>query len=137
MKIIKNKWFPFRGYKAINLFGLVFTKSELSDVDKNHEAIHTRQIIECFILGLVIMIILIGLTSLGWIWILSSIPFYYIWYAIEYIIVYIKNLDDTQNDRYHEVSFEEEAYNYDNNLAYLHFRKPFSWLKYLGIRGDE
>lgn len=137
MKIIKNKWFPFGGYKAINLFGLVFTKSELSDVDKNHEAIHTRQMIECFILGLIIMIILIGLTSLGWIWILSSIPFYYIWYAIEYIIIYINNLDDTQNEKYHEVSFEEEAYNYDSNLAYLRFRKPFSWLKYLGIHSNE
>ena len=41
MKIIKTKWFPFRGYKAINLFGILFTKGDLSDTEINHEAIHT------------------------------------------------------------------------------------------------
>lgn len=41
MIIIKNKWFPFGKYKAINLFGILFTKSNLSEVEINHEAIHT------------------------------------------------------------------------------------------------
>ena len=30
MRVIKTKHFPFNGYKAINLFGIIFTKGELS-----------------------------------------------------------------------------------------------------------
>lgn len=33
--IIKNNIIPFGGYKVINLFGLIFTKSDLTDEDKN------------------------------------------------------------------------------------------------------
>ena len=33
MKIIKTKWFPFGRYKAINLFGILFTKGDLSEID--------------------------------------------------------------------------------------------------------
>ena len=39
--IIKNNIIPFGGYKVINLFGLIFTKSDLTDEDKNHENIHS------------------------------------------------------------------------------------------------
>lgn len=40
--IIKNNIIPFRGYKAINLFGIIFLRKEydLSEIDINHEAIH-------------------------------------------------------------------------------------------------
>lgn len=31
MRVIKTKHFPFGGYKAINLFGIIFTKGELSN----------------------------------------------------------------------------------------------------------
>ena len=37
MRVIKTKHFPFGGYKAINLFGIVFTKGELSNRELNHE----------------------------------------------------------------------------------------------------
>ena len=48
MKIIRNKFIPFKGFTAINIFGLVFTRSDvkLSDATINHEAIHTAQIKE-------------------------------------------------------------------------------------------
>ena len=48
MKIIRNKFIPFKGYKAINIFGVVFTRSDqkLSDVTINHEKIHTAQMRE-------------------------------------------------------------------------------------------
>ena len=42
MKIKKNKIIPFPGYKAINLFGVIFCRADLSEVDKNHESIHTK-----------------------------------------------------------------------------------------------
>ena len=41
MLTILNKILPPKGFKAINLFGIVFCRKELTDVDKNHEAIHT------------------------------------------------------------------------------------------------
>lgn len=43
MIIIKNKIIPFKGFSAIYLFGLLFTKKELSRTEINHELIHERQ----------------------------------------------------------------------------------------------
>ena len=43
--------------------------------------------------------------------------FYYIWYGIEYLIVRL--FFKKQNDAYHDVSFEEEAYMNQNNYMYL------------------
>lgn len=42
MKIIYNNLIPFKGYKAINLFGLVFVRkgAKFTEVDYNHEHIH-------------------------------------------------------------------------------------------------
>lgn len=113
MKIIKNKWFPFGNYKAINLFGVVFTKENLTDVEINHEQIHTVQMKEMLYI------------------------FFYIWYLIEYIIILFNNPYKDQNKQYHEISFEEEAHNYQNNLAYLRQRKHFAWIKYLRTDSNE
>ena len=44
MRVIKTKHFPFGGYKAINLFGVIFTKGELSNKELNHEAIQHHTI---------------------------------------------------------------------------------------------
>ena len=51
MICIKNNLIPFKGYKAINLFGVVFTRKDLTDKEKNHESIHSLQIVESAILG--------------------------------------------------------------------------------------
>jgi len=44
MKIINNSFIPVKGYKAINLFGVLFVRnnSKLSSTDINHEEIHTE-----------------------------------------------------------------------------------------------
>jgi hypothetical protein len=44
MKVIQNKWIPFKGYKYINLFGLIFTRdaSKISAKSYNHEKIHLK-----------------------------------------------------------------------------------------------
>lgn len=39
--IVKNKIIPFNGFKAINLFGIIFVKKNLNNIDINHERIHT------------------------------------------------------------------------------------------------
>ena len=113
MIIIKNKIIPFGNYKAMNLFGIIFTKSSLSEIELNHEKIHTKQMLELLIIG------------------------FYLWYIIEYLLIRIFGNKDSQTDRYHEVSFEEEAHNNDTNLNYLKNRKPFNWIKYIKINSND
>lgn len=137
MIIIKNNWFPFGGYKSINLFGILFTKSNMNDIDLNHEKIHSAQMLECTIALFIILLLVIAIFNLSWLYLLLSIPAFYIWYGLEYLIIRLFNLKDKQNDVYHEVSFEEEAYNNQENLNYLNERKPFSWFKYLSINSNE
>lgn len=105
MKIIKNKFIPFKGFKAINLFGILFVRKEceLSQRDINHESIHTAQMKEMWYIG------------------------FYIWYLIEWLykLITIKNA-------YRNISFEREAYSNQNDMYYLNAkRKKFAWVKYL------
>lgn len=106
MKIIYNNIIPFKGFKAINLFGILFVRKDsnkLSDIDINHEKIHTSQMKEMLYI------------------------FFYIWYIIEWIIklfIYNKNA-------YRNISFEKEAYNNQLNFNYLNTRKSFNWIKLL------
>ena len=46
MKIIYNKIIPFKGFLAINLFGFLFARKKLTEVNINHEKIHTEQMKE-------------------------------------------------------------------------------------------
>lgn len=132
MKIIYNDWFPFGSYKLMNLFGIILAKSELTEEDKNHEKIHTVQMLDCFILLAPILLILI-LFGASWWWMLLSPCAFYIWYLLEYLIIRIFNIRDKQNNCYHEISLEEEAYENDDNLEYINSRKHFAWFKYLSI----
>ena len=102
MKIIVNKILPPKGFLAINLFGLIFSKRELTNVEKNHEAIHTAQMKELLYIG------------------------FYILYVLEWLqklVVY-----DTTKDAYRNISFEKEAYAHQNDLDYLKDRKHYAFL---------
>lgn len=103
MKVIYNNIIPFKGYKAINLFGLVFVR-------KGAKFIHSKQMAEML-------------------WI-----FFYLWYGIEYLIILCFAKWNKQNERYHDVSFEEEAHNNDSNLDYISTRKHYAWFKYIKLR---
>ena len=48
MKIIKNKFIPFKGYKLINLFGVIFQRNDavVTMTEYNHEKIHLKQMQE-------------------------------------------------------------------------------------------
>ena len=109
MKIVYNKWIPFKGFFAINLFGTYFIREEnrhikVSKKTLNHEAIHTAQMKE-----------------MGYI-------FFYIWYFIEWLIRLIIN----GRYAYYYLPFEREAYDHEKNYKYLNKRKPYSWFKYYG-----
>lgn len=107
MKIIRNKYIPFKGFKAINLFGVLFVKNnaKLSEEDINHERIHAAQMKE-----------------------LLYIPFY-IWYVIEWLIRLVQFRNSYM--AYRNTSFEREAYQNEGDLHYLKGRRFFNFLNYL------
>lgn len=54
MKVIRNKLLPIgKRYGAINLFGVLFVKRDMSVTDRvlNHERIHTKQMRELGYVG--------------------------------------------------------------------------------------
>lgn len=105
MKIIYNNLIPFPGFKAINLFGILFARKGEIINEKTilHESIHTAQMKEMLYLG------------------------FYLWYIIEWII----KLFIYGGNSYRNISFEKEAYNNEDNPKYLETRKHYSWLKLL------
>ena len=118
MKIIYNRFIPFKGFEAINLFGVMFvrlktdgTKPVISEVDINHESIHTEQMKELLYV------------------------FFYIWYFIEWLIKVLLPPYDTA---YKDISFECEAKLNQYNTGYLKTRRRYSWIHYIdGRRGES
>ncbi|MDR2955451.1 MAG: hypothetical protein LBV43_10250 [Prevotella sp.] len=108
MKIVYSKYIPPKKFAAINLFGLIVVRKEygeLTKVEINHELIHTRQILEMFI-----------------------IPFY-LFYLLEWLIRWIQYRDRLRG--YKNISFEREAYTNMHDLSYLKKRKIFAFTHYL------
>lgn len=106
MKVIYNNIIPFRGFTAINIFGIVFARKEyepLSGRTLNHEAIHTEQMKETLYI------------------------FFYLWYLLEWLI----KLFRYGKDAYRNISFEREAYYYDAYDGYLYIRKRYKWISFL------
>ena len=104
MKIIYNNYIPFKGFKCINLFGVLFVRKGcfMSEEDLNHERIHTAQMKEMLYVG------------------------FYVWYFIEWLIRLF-----CKGNAYKNLGFEKEAYSNDDNLTYLASRPRFAWWKYL------
>ena len=105
MKIIINNILPPKGFKCINLFGILFCRRVLNKIDINHETIHTKQMQELLYI------------------------FFYLWYVIEYLIKLVIYRDTWM--AYKNISFEREAYSNQSNLSYLNRRKHYSWFKYI------
>ena len=108
MIIISSNFIPFKGFSAINLFGIVVARKKclpLSNRILNHEAIHSKQIKELLYVG------------------------FYLWYIAEWLIrlLYIRNL----REAYKTISFEKEAFANQANGSYLDERRRFSFLKYI------
>ena len=104
MKVIYNRYFPFGSFLATNVFGIIFCRSDkgrLSEVDKNHEYIHTLQQREMLFVG------------------------FTLWYVIEWLWRYAKCRNGMR--AYHDLYFEREAYQMERDLDYRHHRKHFAW----------
>ena len=126
MKIIKNKYIPFPGYKAINLFGILFArkKAKIDKITLNHESIHSAQIAEVMIASVPFALLLWLLTNV-WLGLLLFIASYYLWYVVEWLIRLPKG------NAYKNISFEREAYANEDYSDYLSERKLFAFLDYL------
>ena len=125
MKIIRNKFIPFPGYKAINLFGVLFVKNnaKIDGVTLNHESIHSRQFVELMVLFAVATVFI------RW-WLPVFAPFaFYVWYIVEWFVrlIQYRNFDKA----YRNISFEREAYMNQWDFSYLKGRGWFNFLKYL------
>ena len=104
MKLIYNKWIPFKGFKAINLFGACFVREgmTMTPQDINHEKIHTAQMKELWYVG------------------------FYLLYFVEWLC----RLVCAPMTAYRGISFEREAFNNQYKYDYLKNRKSFAmWRK--------
>ena len=105
MKIIINNILPPKGFKCINLFGILLCRKQLNKIDINHETIHTKQMQELLYI------------------------FFYLWYVIEYLVKLI--IYRNTKLAYRNISFEREAYQNQYNLDYLSHRRHYSWFSYI------
>lgn len=116
MKIIYNKLIPMQGYKAINLFGILFVHSgkKIKQSDMNHEEIHTEQMKELLYI------------------------FFYLIYIFEWLVRIIicllkhnyTKLSEVPHKAYKVISFEKEAYDNESDFEYLHNRKHYAMWEY-------
>lgn len=122
MKIIYNKLIPFKGFIAINLFGILFARNEyknrLTHLTITHETIHTEQILD-FVFGCKALQLIGGII-------------FYILYLTEWLIKLIISAFTFGKVRaYRSISFEQEAFNNQREKNYPTTRKRFAWLKYI------
>lgn len=121
MKVIYNKLIPFKGFFAINLFGIMFVRDEYKDTPIKqktftHESIHSEQMLD-FVGGV------------NWLLPVGGCIFY-ILYFIEWLVKLGLSVFK-KIDPYLSISFEQEAYYNQYRPAYPTNRKRFSWISYI------
>lgn len=111
MKLIKNRLIPFKGFKAIMLFGVVFYKGkDLTQKQFNHEFYHMMQWRDITLISAVPIVFISAMFSWWW---LIAIPFvYYIIYLLEWFIKLI--LSGNAMKAYKDVSFERDAREFEH-----------------------
>lgn len=108
MIVIVNKYLVPKGYAGITVFPFIVLQHknlENNPVFMNHERIHLRQQIELLLV------------------------FFYLWYVVEFVIHWIRLFDSKK--AYRAISFEKEAYTFENEFDYLNKKKIFSFIKFL------
>ena len=106
MKTIVNDFIPFKGFKAINLFGVLFVRrgAKMKPYNYNHKAIHTAQMKELFFI------------------------FFYLIYVAEFLYHLVRKRN--WKKAYRSISFEKEAFANQSNYHYLEKREQFAqWVK--------
>ena len=107
MKIIRNDIIPFKGFAAINLFGILFIRGDTVITSRlvNHEEIHTAQMKEMLYV------------------------FFYLWYVAEWLVRLVQCR--SAMEAYRNISFEREEYSNEGNALYLSGRRRYAWTGYM------
>lgn len=109
LKKIYCKHFPFKGYMGLTLCPWIFIredcKKRFSKKAERHETTHALQQLECL-------------------WI-----FFLILYGLEYIIKLLCTFSHKR--AYRSISFEQEAYDHEDEVYYNDVRELYAWTKYV------
>ena len=125
MKVIYNKFIPFKGFYAITIIKWIFVREEYKYLDGlsvynkmiNHESIHEQQILD-----------FTPKIFPKWLrYTIGSICFYLL-YGLEWLFKLIPCFIKKKN-AYRSLCAEQEAYKNEDNLNYLENRPKLSWLK--------
>ena len=125
MKVIYNRFIPFKGSYAITIIKWIFVREEYKRLDGsriynkmiNHESIHEQQILD-----------FTPTVFPNWLrYTIGSICFYLL-YGVEWLFKFIPYLIKKKNV-YKSLCAEQEAYENEDNLNYLESRPKLSWLK--------
>lgn len=125
MKVIYNKFIPFKGFYAITIIKWIFVREEYKYFDGssiynkmiNHESIHEQQILD-----------FTPKIFPSWLrYTIGSICFYLL-YGLEWLFKFIPCLI-TKKSAYRSLCAEQEAYKNEKNFDYIKNRSKLSWLK--------
>ena len=125
MKVIYNKFIPFKGFYAITIIKWIFVREEYKYLDGsriynkmiNHESIHEQQILD-----------FTPKTFPSWLrYIIGSVCFYLL-YGLEWLFKLIPCLIKKKN-AYRSLCAEQEAYNNEMDFKYIENRPKLFWLK--------
>lgn len=155
MKIIENKIIPFKGFRLMNILGLVFSRvaeKSITLVEKRHEQTHTFQQYELLCIGAVVSLIFCNIYQSWWYLLgVILIPFiiYVMAWLLEIVLPPYHNVKEcfagktlwgkinaipewlvkVWNDAYRDNCFEREAYANERNVNYFATRH---WCGFVG-----
>ena len=134
MKIVYNNIIPFKGFKAMAVWPFVFVRksARITTTDINHEKIHCTQQCEVTVTTLVLAFILALAGAFSFLWLIVSPLMYYAVYGLDWLVRFFTSGLDAHK-AYRNIVFEQEAYVNQTNAEYLKERKPFAFIKYIGI----
>ena len=119
MKIIRNRWIPFEGYKAITIGPWIFCKPHtvLTLQEQQHEEIHWEQEKELLIVGFYVLYLLL-----------------FVWELLRCCVQMNRGSSPKGHRRslwkraYRSIAFEREAYYNEGVQFYVRHRRHYAWL---------
>lgn len=115
LKKIYTKHFPLKGYTALTIFPFVFVRKDRRDYftakAERHETTHALQQLE------------------------TLYVFFFIFYALEWLLK-LPFCKFDMTDAYFSISFEQEAYEHQDEFGYNGVRRHFAWLRYVFTLND-
>ncbi len=134
MRIINvfNNHLPFEGYTALTILPFVFVRNNMKKMftktAERHEKTHALQQMEMLVVGLLMTWMMYEM-DFGWFSLSGMFAFFEV-----YILEWIMKLPFCKFNRsrtYRSVSFEQEAYEHQDEIGYNNVRNHYAWMKYL------